>query len=139
MFLVVIIVTVLISFIFLGFNLLQGYEIVIDESGWILASLVHIPQFLIPFLLIYHISQGKLNEYGFNFRETSHFTHKRMLKIGILFGLAFSSKYVIQIFAGAPLDISYPVTPLNIVGNLIFQGIIVGVSEETMFRGLIQT
>jgi len=139
MLLVVTFVTILIVLIFLGFMSLQGYETLMDESGWILASLVHVPQFLIPFLLIYHISQGNLGKYGFNFRETPHFTHKRMLGIGILFGLAFSLRYIIQIFAGAPLDIPYPVTTLNILGNMLFQGIIVGFSEETMFRGLIQT
>jgi len=136
---VVVVVIVLIVFIFLGFRSLPDYESLMNESGWILAGLVHIPQFLIPFLLIYYVSKGNLKEYGFNLREVPHFTHKRMLMIGGLFGLLFSLRYIIQIVTGTPLDIPYPVTPLNIVGNMTFQWIIVGVSEETMFRGLIQT
>ena len=136
---VVVVVTILIIFIFMGFRLLPDYESLMNESSWILAGLVHIPQFLIPFLLIYYVSKGNLKEYGFNLREVPHFTHKRMLVIGVLFGLVFSLRYIIQIVTGAPLDIAYPVTPLNIVGNMAFQWIIVGVSEETMFRGLIQT
>ena len=136
---VIVVVIILIVFIFIGFMLLPDYESLMNESGWILADLVHIPQFLIPFLLIYYVSKGNLKEYGFNLREVPHFTHKRMLVIGILFGLLFSLRYIIQIVTGATLDIPYPVTPLNIVGNMTFQWIIVGVSEETMFRGLIQT
>jgi membrane protease YdiL (CAAX protease family) len=136
---VIVVVILLIVLIFLGFMSLPDYEILMNESGWILAGLVHIPQFLIPFLLIYYISKGNLKEYGFNLREVSHFTHKRMLVIGILFGLLFSLRYTVQIITGAPLDIPYPVTLLNVVGNMVFQWIIVGVCEETMFRGLIQT
>lgn len=136
---VVVVVITLIIFIFMGFRLLPDYESLMNESGWILAGLVHIPQFLIPFLLIYYISEGNLGEFGFNLREAPHFTHKRMLAIGILFGLVFSLRHIVQFVTGAPLDISYPVTPLNIIGNMTFQWIIVGISEETMFRGLIQT
>lgn len=132
-------VTILIALIFLGFTLLPDYESLINESGCILADLVHIPQFLVPFLLIYRISKGNLKEYGFNLRESPHFTHKRMLVIGILFGLLFSLRHIIQIVTGTPLDIPCPVTPLNVAGNMVFQWIVVGVSEETMFRGLIQT
>ena len=139
MLIVAVVVIVLIVFIFVGFMLLPNYESLMIESGWVLADLVHIPQFLIPFLLIYYVSEGNLKEYGFNLREVPHFTHKRMFGIGLFFGLVFSLRYVIQLVTDVPLDIPYPVTPLNIVGNMTFQWIIVGVSEETMFRGLIQT
>lgn len=133
------IVAVLIVLISTGFRLLPNYERLMRDSGWILADLVHIPQFLIPFSIIYYISKGELGEYGFNLREVSHFTHRRMLLIGILFGLAMSLKYVPQIIGDTPLDIPQPVTPDNIIGHMTFQWIVVGVSEETMFRGLIQT
>jgi membrane protease YdiL (CAAX protease family) len=62
-----------------------------------------------------------------------------MFGIGLLFGLAFSLRLLFQFVTGARLDIAYPVTPLNVTGNMTFQWIVVGLSEETMFRGLIQT
>lgn len=133
------IVVIFIVLISTWFRLLPNYERLIRDSGWILADLVHIPQFLIPFLIIYYISKGELGEYGFNLREVPHFTHKRMLVIGILFGLAMSLKYIPQIIGDTLLDIPQPVATVNIVGHMTFQWIIVGVSEETMFRGLIQT
>jgi len=119
---------------------LQYYENIIRDSSWILASLVHVPQFLIPFLLICYITKGRLGEYGFNLKETPPtFTHSRMFGIGALFGLFMSLKYIPQIIEKTPLDIPQPVTLVNIIGTMTFQWIIVGLCEETMFRGLIQT
>ncbi|NOR16440.1 CPBP family intramembrane metalloprotease, partial [candidate division WOR-3 bacterium] len=78
--------------------------------------------------------------YGFNAKvKPPIFTHKRMLIIGIIFGLLMSLRYISQITNNIPLDIPMPVTFVSVVGNMTFQWIIVGVCEETMFRGLIQT
>lgn len=117
---------------------LPNYESLKDS--WILADLVHIPQFLIPFLIICYLTKGKLREYGFNLKEAPPtFTHKRMFMIGIISGSLLSLMYIPQIIKNAPLDISQPVTLVSIAGNMTFQWIVVGICEETMFRGLIQT
>ncbi|HEY59953.1 MAG TPA: CPBP family intramembrane metalloprotease [Anaerolineae bacterium] len=119
---------------------LHNYENIIRDSSWILATLVHVPQFLIPFLLICYLTKGSLGEYGFNLKESPPiFTHGRMFGIGALFGLLMSLKYIPQIIEKTPLDIPQPVTLVNIVGTMTFQWIIIGLCEETMFRGLIQT
>jgi len=107
---------------------------------WVLASLVHIPQFLIPFLIICYVTKGRLREYGFNLKQTPPtFTHKRMAIVGAIFGFLLLLRYVPQIVGNVPLDIPQPVTAVSIAGNMTFQWIIVGLCEETMFRGLIQT
>jgi len=107
---------------------------------WVLASLVHIPQFLIPFLIICYVTKGKLREYGFNLKQApTTFTHKRMLIVGAIFGFLFSLRYTPQIIGNVPLGIPQPVTAVSIAGNMTFQWVIVGLCEETMFRGLIQT
>lgn len=137
---VIAIVTLVIVFIHAELMSLPNFKILMEESSWIFADLVHLPQFLIPFLLICYITKGNLGEYGFNLKEDPPlFTHRRMLMIGISTGLIMSLKYIVQIIGNSPLDIPRPVTPTNILGYMIFQWIIVGVSEETMFRGLIQT
>ena len=121
------------------FTSLPNYESLAQDS-WILADLVHIPQFLIPFLLICYLTKGRVGEYGFNLRENPPvFTHWRMLGIGIFFGLLMSLSYIPQIIGNAPLDIPQPVTLVSVLGNMTFQWIVVGLCEETMFRGLIQT
>ncbi|RLI14543.1 MAG: hypothetical protein DRO43_03720 [Candidatus Hecatellales archaeon] len=117
---------------------LHSYYANIKDS-WILADLVHIPTFMIPFLLICYITGGNLKEYGFNLNEEKFFTHKRMVTVGVFFGILLSLRYILQIAWHTPLVIPHTVTVLNIVGNMTFQWIIVGISEETMFRGLIQT
>jgi len=67
------------------------------------------------------------------------FTHRRMLGLGALFGLLMSVRYISPIARNIPVDIPQPVTLINVLGNMTFQWIVVGLSEETMFRGLIQT
>jgi len=135
-------VTVMISIYYINAMLLAlpNYETLRMESSWIFADLVHVPQFLIPFIIILYITKGRPGHYGFNLKEDPpEFTHRRMLIIGLCSGLLMSIKYVIQIVNGLPVDVPQPVTPINIFGYMTFQWIIVGLSEETMFRGLIQT
>lgn len=133
-------VAILIYYINALLMALPNYETIMIESSWIFADLVHVPQFLIPFIIILYITKGKPGQYGFNLKEDPpEFTHRRMLIIGLCSGLLMSIKYIIQIVSGLPLDVPQPVTPTNVFGYVTFQWIFVGLSEETMFRGLIQT
>jgi membrane protease YdiL (CAAX protease family) len=119
---------------------LPNYETLMIESSWIFADLVHVPQFLIPFIIILYITKGRPSHYGFNLKEDPpEFSHKRMVYIGLCSGLLMSLKYIIQIAWGVPIEVPQPVTSMNFVGYMTFQWIVVGLSEETMFRGLIQT
>ncbi|NOR84402.1 MAG: CPBP family intramembrane metalloprotease [Ardenticatenales bacterium] len=123
-----------------GFRSLPDLPLFAHGTSWMLAILVHVPQFVIPFLVICCIKQRGLGEYGFNLKENPPtFTHRRMLMLGVAFGLFMSLKYISQVVAGEPLDIPQPVTLVSVMGNLAFQWIVVGLCEETMFRGLIQT
>jgi len=107
---------------------------------WVLASLVHIPQFLIPFLIICYITKGRLRGYGFNLQQMPPtFTYRRMAIVGAIFGFLLSLRYIPQIIGNVPLGIPQPVTAVSVAGNMTFQWVIVGLCEETMFRGLIQT
>jgi len=116
------------------------FSIIISNSSWILPTLVHIPQFLLPFLLILYLSKGRLEQYGFNLNESPPiFTRKRMAQIGLISGLLLSLKYIPQMISSRSLEIPQPVTQGNILGSLAFQWVVVGLCEETMFRGLIQT
>jgi len=115
-------------------------SISVDASSWVLAVLVHVPQFVIPFSIILYMSDGAPARYGFNLNEDPpEFSHRKMLFIGLLSGLVLSVRYIVQIVNGLSLDIPEPVDFFNVLGYLGFQWIVVGLSEETMFRGLIQT
>jgi len=70
---------------------------------------------------------------------------KSYVRAAILWGLFFGVLMTVvdywpQILAHAPPDDKpYPLTPLNIAGWFSFEGIFVGPSEETLFRGLLVT
>ena len=137
---IIIFVSIMIILIYRYIESIPGYENSLNNSSWIMAHLVHLPQFLIPFLIICFITKGKLVKYGFNLKQKPPiFTHKRMFILGLFFGLLMSLKYIPQIINKSPTSIPQPVTLLNAIGNMSFQWIVVGLSEETMFRGLIQT
>ncbi len=117
-----------------------NYGIITEASSWVLADLAHVPQFVIPFALILVLSRGRLGTYGFNLNQKPPtFTHLRMLGLGVFFGALMSIQYILQAVRGLPLDVPQPVTPGNVIGHMTFQWIVVGLAEETMFRGLIQT
>jgi membrane protease YdiL (CAAX protease family) len=117
-----------------------NFRKLVEGSSWILATLVHIPQFVIPFVLIYFISGGRLGAYGFNRNQKPPvFTHRKMFYLGAICGLLISLRYVSQIVKGILVDVPQPVTTASFLGNMLFQWVLVGLSEETMFRGLIQT
>ena len=133
-------VAILIYYINSVFSTLPNYDKIVSESSWIISDLVHLPQLLIPFLLILYITRGKPSEYGFNLNEDPPtFSHSRMFLIGACFGLFMIVKPVIQVFTSSSVGVPEPVTLVNVLGYMSFQWIIVGLSEETMFRGLIQT
>lgn len=137
---VMLVVMLVMLFIYARVRSLTSYDTIVGDSSWILAVLLHLPQFVIPFGLIGYISRGRLSEYGFNLKEKPPvFTHRRMLGLGVIFGFLTSLQYVFQVATGVPIDIPQPVTTSSVLGKMTFQWIVVGLSEETMFRGLIQT
>jgi membrane protease YdiL (CAAX protease family) len=133
-------VALIIIIIYALMSSLPSFMNVMRDSSWIFADLVHVPQFVVPFVLICFITKGRLGEYGFNLRQKPPlFTHIRMFGLGAFFGLLMSLKYISQAVENTPIDIPQPVTLANVIGNMTFQWIVVGLSEETLFRGLIQT
>jgi membrane protease YdiL (CAAX protease family) len=137
---VTIIVALAIVFAYAVIRMNPNFESIVEHSSWIIADIVHIPQFVIPFLLIFLISSGKISEFGFNFRpKSSSLTHAKMFVLGLIFGILMSIQPITQYIKGGPIDIPQPVNAASFLGNMTFQWVVVGLSEETMFRGLIQT
>jgi len=138
---VVAVVVLLIYAIYAAAQTLPSLQALVRDAPWLLAHLVHIPQFAVPFCLICWITRGRVGEYGLNLGRQAppQFGHARMLALGLVFGLVMSLRYVPALLGGMPVDIPRPVNLGSIAGNMTFQWLVVGLSEETMFRGLIQT
>jgi membrane protease YdiL (CAAX protease family) len=135
-----IIVALAIVLVYAVIRLNPDFESIVKYSSWIIADMVHIPQFVIPLVLITYLTGGKLSKYGFNLKpKPSSFTHAKMFGLGLLFGFVMSIQPITQFIKSGPIDVPQPVTATSFLGNMTFQWIVVGLSEETMFRGLIQT
>ncbi len=93
-----------------AFRSLPKFPLFSHGASRMLAILVHVPQFAIPFLVICCIKQRGLGEYGFYLKENPPtFTRRRMLVLGVAFGLFMSLKYIPQVIAGELLGIARPV------------------------------
>jgi len=101
-----IVVAFLIFLINEAFESLLPNNFVDKNSSWLLAHLVHIPIFLVPFLLIGFLSKGKFIHFGFNLNQKPPiFTYSRMLVLGAVSGLLLSLRYIPQMLAQQPIDI----------------------------------
>ena len=89
------IVVILMVSIYAVLGTLPNFQVLVRDSSWVVAGLMHIPQFVIPFALICWITKGKLGEYGFNLRQFPPlFTHKSMFLLGVLFVSLMSLSYI---------------------------------------------
>jgi membrane protease YdiL (CAAX protease family) len=92
---------------------------------------------LVSLLIIWRISKGKFGDYGFTLRS-------RDLKLGpsLWIGVIMASLLVIpelsQMVRGS-YKLSYDPTLVNVFGMMSFMWIFPGITEETLYRGLMQT
>ena len=100
--------------------------------------MMEVPMLLISILMIRQLSKGNFGNYGFNLRSKD-------LKLafsvvgGIVFALFMALiDYLPPIVLGR-FEIGYDLTFTNVLGTLSFMWIFVGIAEETLSRGLIQT
>lgn len=122
-------------------NRTTGFKELVQNSTWIPKYIGDSVAFMVGMLLIWRISGGRFGEYGFTLGG-------RSLKIGIciilgvllgLLGLLW--EHFSELVSGGPFEPAhpYPLTTVNILGMLSFQWIFVGIFEESITRGLVQT
>ena len=96
------------------------------------------PMLLIALLMIKRLSKGDFGTHGFTLRS-------RDLKLafsvvgGIGFALFMAVIDYLPTIGRGTFEIGYDLTVTNVVGTLSFMWIFVGIAEETLSRGLIQT
>jgi membrane protease YdiL (CAAX protease family) len=100
--------------------------------------MMEVPMLLISLLMIRRLSRGKFGDYGFNLRS-------RDLKLafsvvgGVVFALFMALVDYLPPIIQGKFEIGYNLTFTNLSGTLSFMWIFVGIAEETLSRGLIQT
>jgi membrane protease YdiL (CAAX protease family) len=128
-------------FVLVLLNGIPGYKPLVVDSPWIPKVIGDSIAFAAGLLIIFKISRRRLKDYGFRLKG-KNFKIKLSLILGILLGLlGIILDHFYEWISGAqfkPVH-TYPLTAANILGMMTFQWIFVGIFEETITRGLVQT
>jgi membrane protease YdiL (CAAX protease family) len=105
---------------------------------WIALFIDHAVMTLVAVMLIALLSRGRMGEYGLQKpRGTSYVGAS--IGWGIFFGVLMTAADYLPSLLAHRAPESYPLTPRNITGWLVFSFVYVGFTEEIPFRGLLQT
>lgn len=106
----------------------------IDPDGayaWI--SVHHIVQALIIIVIIVGIRMVKPLEFGFGWGDKA-VGKKYVLSFTLIFGAGSLATHILMVLTNSFQPFAYPLTATNIVGQLSFQLLLSGPSEELLFR-----
>lgn len=121
-------------------NRIPDFKLLAQNSPWIPKYIGDSLAFAIGMIMIWRISQGRLEEYGFTLTRRN-----LKLKLSIALGmiLAFTGVLLDHLPEVIGKNIApthpYPLTVVNMLGTMSFMWIFVGIFEETITRGLVQT
>jgi len=122
-------------------NRIPDFNLLVQRSTWIPKYIGDSVAFAVGMIMICRISQGRLGEYGFTLARRN-FKVKISIVIGVILGLmGILLDHFTELISGANIEPAhpYPLTVINILGMMTFQWIFVGIFEETITRGLVQT
>jgi membrane protease YdiL (CAAX protease family) len=110
------------------------------EMPWIMRYYEHFAQLVFALLAIFWMKRRHPGSYGLQWPPGKSYVAPAIFW-GLVFGVVMTLvDYWPQILAHKPPnDNPYPLTTFNVAGWLSFEGLFVGPSEETLFRGLLVT
>ena len=117
------------------------FSLLSQNSPWIPKYVEDSIAFAIGLIIIWRVSQGNFRDYGFTLTGRD-LKVKVSIAIGVLLGLiGILLEHLPQVISGSPLEPAHPysLSLFNILGMLSFQWIFVGIFEEIITRGLVQT
>ncbi len=111
----------------------------VQAHAWVGYYDHHLVQLLFALACIAFLSRGKFSQYGLNFRNAK--SSWRILGVFCLVCsvLVFFLNVAQPLFAHTRPTFDYAMTSTNVIGWLSFEWVFVGISEEILFQGLIQT
>ncbi len=118
---------------------IPAYRHVAENSPWIPKYIGDSIAFAVGMLIIWCVSRGRLGEYGLALTGRD-LKLGLSIALGVVLGLIGGLlDYLPEVIAGNPIQPAYPLTLANVLGMVSFQWIFVGIFEETITRGLVQT
>lgn len=128
---------------FLVLALLNGipdFNLIAQNSPWLPKYIGDSLAFAISMVLIWRVSQGRFREFGFVLKGRD-----LKLRLSVVLGVVLALigillDYLPKVMAGdSGSGPAYPLTVANVLGMMSFQWIFVGIFEEPLVRGLVQT
>ncbi len=112
---------------------LFNYHVIDPDGSYAWLSVHHIVQALIFVFMIIAINKYKPLDFGFNWGN-KEVGRKYVLKFTLIFGAGSLASHIIAILVSSFQPFQYPLTAVNIIGQLSFQLLLSGPSEELIFR-----
>lgn len=110
-----------------------------QHGNWVQMIDHHLWQMVLALVVIFVLSRGQWQAWGFNLWNLDE-SLRLLKKFFLYYGLYFVGiGWVIQFLFSPRPQPAYPLTAANIVGMLVFKGVLSGLSEEILFRGMMQT
>jgi len=109
------------------------YQAIDPDGAYAWISVRHIAQALIFIIIIVLLNMFKPLEYGFGWGNKV-VGKKYVLSFTLIFGVGSLANHLLAIFANSFQQFNYPLTTINIIGQLSFQLLLSGPSEELIFR-----
>lgn len=122
-------------------NRVPGFELLAQNSPWIPKYIGDSIAFTVGMMVVWRVSRGRLGEYGFALAR-QNLKLKLSITLGAVLGLTgVLLDHLPEVIAGGPIQPAhpYPLTSINVLGMMSFQWLFVGIFEETITRGLVQT
>jgi membrane protease YdiL (CAAX protease family) len=121
-------------------NRIPEFKLLAENSPWIPKYVGDSLAFAISMVMIWRVSQGRFREFGFVVKGRDL---RLMLSIalGVILALiGILLDYLPKVVAGgSETGPAYPLTVVNVLGMMSFQWVFVGIFEEPLIRGLVQT
>lgn len=121
-------------------NRIPEFKLVAQNSPWIPKYIGDSLAFAISMVMIWRVSQGRFKEFGFVLKGRD-LKLKSSIALGVILALiGVLLGYLPKMLAGnSETGPAYSLTVVNVLGMMSFQWIFVGIFEEPLNRGLIQT
>ena len=112
---------------------LFNYHAIDPDGSYAWISVHHIVQALIFIFMIVAITKFKALDFGFKWGN-KEVGKKYVLSFTLIFGAGSLVSHIIAILTGSFQAFPYPLTAVNILGQMGFQLLLSGPSEELIFR-----
>jgi len=121
-----------------GLNLFGAPDSFVENGAWLYMTGHHLAQMVLALCVIAAVGKAAFGDWGLNLRNW-----RRSLRITrevvFIFAIIMAISLALQLFSGAPPRSAPPLTLGHIAGTLFFMIVISGLSEEILFRGMMQT